>query len=399
MGIFSKNANEAAYVGGKKHWTDVIKNTGAGEYLIWRQPEEDFNTNSSLVVMPGEAAIFVDRGQIVQTFENGTYQLTTENYPFISRLRNAFSGGVSKYNCVVYFVRKAVSKELLWGTSSRIQVRDKVWNIRTDIGARGAFKIKVENPGVFLEKMLGNNVTYQTQAEIFDYFGEELQSKIVSILASFFNYQWQTELIGLEACLMDLSAFLKPQVDEMLKEYGFKCESFVISGLMLDTSKYDSMDEAQIQKNKMQLLGEDWAKLTAAEILHALAENPGAGGVAATGAGIGMGVAAGGVFTGLANQLFSSLPGNNAAVQPSYTPPDPNRFQQLGPNMTQNGPATPSMGTLFQQNTPSQPVQGQGASDSDDPMQVLSKLKKMLDLGLISKEMYDEKVREVLSRM
>ena len=191
MGIFSKNANEAAYVGGKKHWTDVIKNTGAGEYLIWRQPEEDFNTNSSLVVMPGEAAIFVDRGQIVQTFENGTYQLTTENYPFISRLRNAFSGGVSKYNCVVYFVRKAVSKELLWGTSSRIQVRDKVWNIRTDIGARGAFKIKVENPGVFLEKMLGNNVTYQTQAEIFDYFGEELQSKIVSILASFFNYQWQ----------------------------------------------------------------------------------------------------------------------------------------------------------------------------------------------------------------
>ena len=61
-----RNPNEAAYVGGRKHWTDVIKNTGNGEYLIWRQPEEDFNTNSTLVVMPGEAAIFVKSGVIEQ---------------------------------------------------------------------------------------------------------------------------------------------------------------------------------------------------------------------------------------------------------------------------------------------------------------------------------------------
>lgn len=56
MALFNKNPNEAAYVGGKKHWTDVIKNSGSGELLIWRQPEEDFNTNSTLVVMPGEGS-------------------------------------------------------------------------------------------------------------------------------------------------------------------------------------------------------------------------------------------------------------------------------------------------------------------------------------------------------
>lgn len=42
MALFNKNPNEAAYVGGKKHWTDVIKNSGSGELLIWRQPDEDF---------------------------------------------------------------------------------------------------------------------------------------------------------------------------------------------------------------------------------------------------------------------------------------------------------------------------------------------------------------------
>jgi membrane protease subunit (stomatin/prohibitin family) len=85
MAIFKKNPNESAYVGGQKHWVDVIKNTCPGDQLIYRQPEEDFNTNSTLIVMPGEAAIFVKGGVIEQVFESGTYRLSTENYPFISR--------------------------------------------------------------------------------------------------------------------------------------------------------------------------------------------------------------------------------------------------------------------------------------------------------------------------
>ena len=47
MPIF-KNPSEAAYLGGKKHFTDVIKNSGHANAIIWRQPEEDFNTNSIL---------------------------------------------------------------------------------------------------------------------------------------------------------------------------------------------------------------------------------------------------------------------------------------------------------------------------------------------------------------
>ena len=53
MSLFKKNPNEAAYYEGKKHFIDVIKNSGDNSFLIWRQPEEDFNTNSKLIVMPG----------------------------------------------------------------------------------------------------------------------------------------------------------------------------------------------------------------------------------------------------------------------------------------------------------------------------------------------------------
>lgn len=50
MSIFRKNPNEVAYNGGQKHIIDRIENTGDGDLLFWRQPEEDFNTNSPLIV-------------------------------------------------------------------------------------------------------------------------------------------------------------------------------------------------------------------------------------------------------------------------------------------------------------------------------------------------------------
>ncbi len=410
MGLFknNKNPNEVAYVGGKKHWTDVIKNSGDGEYLIWRQPEEDFNTNSTLIVMPGEAAIFIDQGKIVQVFENGTYKLSTENYPFITRLRTAFSGGISAFNCVVYFVRKAVSKELLWGTVQRIQVRDKLWGIRTDVGGRGAYKLSVDNPGVFLERLVGSNISYQRQDDIFSYFGEELQSKIVSTLSKFLN-EWPGELIGLEAHLQELSSSLKPAIDEMLKDYGLKCESFSLSGLVVDTSKYDSLDESQMSLIAAQrqaqaekaakllnaeadagvfsLLGENWAKLQAAGILQTLAANPGAGGVAATGAGFGMGMAAGSVFSGLANQMFSAYPGTQkqpSANVPCYDPTSSDRYMQA--DAYEPGVSADTS-----------PSQSQNGGDND--IAALEKLKVMLDKGLIPKTIYDQKVAEILSRM
>ena len=93
MPLFKRNPNETAYTGGKKHITDVLKNSGPEGALLYRIPEEDFNSGSTLIVMPGEEAVFIHRGQVEQVFSEGSYVLSTENYPFLSRLRNAVSGG------------------------------------------------------------------------------------------------------------------------------------------------------------------------------------------------------------------------------------------------------------------------------------------------------------------
>ena len=158
MGLF-RNPNEANYQGGKKHILESLKNTSPANVLIWKQPEEDFNTHSVLTVNPGEEAVFVKNGEVVSVFQNGRYVLKTENYVFLSRLRNMLSGGISTFNCFVYFVRKASTMELLWGTNSPIQLRDPVQGIATSIKARGSYKIHIDDSIKVITTLLGSNIS------------------------------------------------------------------------------------------------------------------------------------------------------------------------------------------------------------------------------------------------
>lgn len=389
MGLFNKNPNEAAYAGGKKHWADVIKNSGSSDLIIWRQPEEDFNTNSTLIVMPGEEAIFVKSGTIEEVFDNGSYRLSTENYPFISRLRNAFTGGISTFNCVVYFVRKADSQEIRWGTETPIQVRDKVWGIRTDARVRGAYKVRIENAAKLLEKMIGNNVSSCGQNDLDKYFAAQFQGKIKSAITKFLNNLNQ-ELIGIDAYMDELSAQIEPYIDEIIQDYGLKCVSFSLAGLDIDSSKYDDIDKSQIasiekikmaqgDKGAMDILGADWGRQQAANILGTLAGNPGAGGVGAMGAGMGMGMAAGSIFGNMANQMFAPMGGQQA------------------PQSAQQPVHQPASGRFSPKNNDSA-ASGLSASQ-ENPMEILSKLKELLDAGLIEQAEFDSKKAEILSRM
>ena len=352
MGLFSnRNDNESAYVGGKKHWVDVIKNSGEGDLLIWRQPEEDFNTNSTLIVMPGEEAIFVKGGVIEQTFTNGTYKLETQNYPFISRLRSAFSGGVSTFNCVVYFVKTAHSQEIDWGTMSPIQYYDDTFG-NLNIKSYGAFKIHITNPSVFLTKLIGNNVEFETQQGLKKYFANEFQMHIVNSLSQTLDNLKGSGKVVFETVrnTVEIAKSIEPHISDIISSYGLALDSFSVASCKAIS------DDPEIQKMitdraRMNYIGHNWAAQQQVDIMKNMSNNPGSGGIASMGAGIGMGFAAGGVFGNMGQQ---TLQGQTIA------------------NPTMSGNPT---------------------------MEKLKQLKEMLDLGLISQADFDSKKSELLSQM
>ena len=307
MAFFKKNPNEVQYQGGKKHWADVIKNTGANDLLVWRQPEEDFNTNSTLIVMPGEEAIFVHRGKIEQPFGSGTYQLKTENYPFISRLINMKTNGISTFNCVVYFFRTAHSMEIYWGTDSPIQVRDAMLGIRTSIQARGAYKVQIENSSLLLNKLLGSNLNFLTQEGLYDYFASEFQQHIKSNIARCVNESGQ-EVLGICAQQDVLADKIGGILKRIVAEYGLKLTSFSI--MAIDIPKNDPnrelLEQAFAEKGRLNILGDDWDKITSRDMLQEIIKKQkNASGLQSMAENIGVGMFAAGAVHDMANQFMN----------------------------------------------------------------------------------------------
>lgn len=251
--------------------------------------------------------------------------------------------------------------ELKWGTDDPIQVRDKVYGIRTSVQARGSYKVRIENPALFLEKLIGNNVRGLNQNELNKYFKNEMLMQIKSCVSKFLRL-YENEFIGIGAYAGEISEAIQPQINETVSKYGLRCVNFAISYMEPDQTKYDAIDEAQIERIKrekqgigenafMNQLGSNWDKMKRASIIETLAQNEGAGNITAMGAGLGMAMGVGSTIGNMANQVF------------------------------QNASETQNMQSY------------------EDPIVVLEKLKKLLAAGLITEEDYDTKKKEVLSRM
>ncbi|MGX5271398.1 SPFH domain-containing protein [Bifidobacterium polysaccharolyticum] len=381
MAVFKRNSNEAAFADGEKHFVDVIKNRSDNDTLIFKNPEEDFNNGTTLVVGSGEKAIFVYQGTIEQIFDPGSYTLTSANYPFISRLRNSLSGGVSSFHSLVYFVRTATSREIKWGTQTPIKVYDKALadqfqgiGVETEVRARGAYRIKVDDCGIFLTQLIGNNYDLTNQESITDYFRNQFLGHIISILTTELT-KWEGPLISVPANAVTYAKTIENEIAPIAAEYGMKVLNFSISAI--DIVDNEARQEAQelVSKNREQFYGrmaqgqgeaayaqgqqsayETYGtNYQQAQVLNAMngaASNPGSDGGALLGAGMGltMGAGMGQVIPNMVNQTMGQA---QAAPEPAAV----------------------------------------------DPVERLSRLKEMLSKELISQEEYEAKKADILKEM
>ena len=323
----------------EKHFLNSLVNGATPDMIIWKSPVEDFNTNSVLTVNPGEKALFYKNGQLIQVFGPGRYELNTENYPFLSDIRNWLSGGESTFRCQVYFIRTALSQEVLWGTDSPIQLRDPVQRIQTALIGRGAYKIRIENAPLFITKLAGFVDEFSTRNLDNFFYSQFLQTIKSCIAREVMNAK--EEILGVITKVDELAARLKKDLAPVFASFGLTLEVFSI-------------------------MGDDYRLIKSMGIMEDLANNQGAGGA---GAEMGLGMAAFGMMGNWGQSVFG---------QGQYDP-----AQGIGGTQSVSG---------------AQGKNAQTASTAEnDPQAKLSKLKKLLDAGLISQADYDEAKKKVLA--
>ena len=133
--------------------------------------------------------------------------------------------------------------------------------------------------------------------------------------------------------------------------------------------------------------------------LNELAKNPGAGGVASMGAGMGMAMSAAPIFASLAQQMFGNAPSPTPSQPTSPTHPFGTGFGNIGFTAVGNDSPVSQQPTNPFSSFGSNSATEESPQKMDDFQQSLQKLKYMLDQGFITQDAYNAKIAEIMGRM
>ena len=99
MGLFKFLKSQALSV---IEWEDNTKDTIV--YRFELKEREVIMNSSTLVVRPSQVALFVHKGQICDVFAPGTYKLSTENIPLLTKLLSLPTAFEITNQTEIYFV-------------------------------------------------------------------------------------------------------------------------------------------------------------------------------------------------------------------------------------------------------------------------------------------------------
>ena len=271
-------------------------------WLMYLHPNAEFNSKSKLRVNPGQVAIAVHAGKIEHIFEEGSADLTTDNFPFLKGLMKAVYGGVVPYDMKIYFLNSTAANELLWGTPSPIPIvstNPMDGKFRYTLTANGKYFLRLKHYQYFLENIAGglSHGSIITWDEVASKMRPEINQAVKSELtAQILNNQWEFgQVVGLIIGAADkLKEVLKPKAEF----FGFDLTEFVVNDVNIpeeDQKRFDELYKERQRYSTMGGLGQDalQAGLAAEQmkVMQTAAANEGnVGGMMGVGLGFGYGM-------------------------------------------------------------------------------------------------------------
>lgn len=276
----------------KKQLLSVIEwKDASNETIVFRFPMPsgaEIMNSSTLVVRESQTAVFVHKGEIADIFGPGTYKLSTENIPFLTKMLSLSTKGESRIKAEVYFINTKRFIGQKWGTKNPIMMRDVDFgNIR--LRGYGTFAFKVVDPSTFMRECFGTNPVYKVED-----CATQLRSTLVQLLTDAIA-ESKLSALDLAANYKELGKIVEKASAEDFAALGLKLSNFVIENLSLPEDVEKMLDE----RTKMGVIGdqiETYTQYKAANAMEDAAKNPNGGNLAGLGVGLGAGAQLGAVF-------------------------------------------------------------------------------------------------------
>ncbi len=320
MGIWDKIRGELIDI---IEWTDSSSDTLVHRFERY---QNEIKHGAKLVVREGQAAVFVNEGQLADVFQPGTYTLETKNLPILSTLMGWAHGFNSPFKAEVYYCNTRTFTDLKWGTKNPVMLRDAEFG-PVRLRAFGTYTTRISDPAEMIREIVGTDGHFRTE-DITDQLRNLIVARFTDILG-----ESKIPVLDLAGNYDELGTFVKNRLTPEFAGYGLELPTLLVENISLPPKVEEALDK----RTSMGVIGNlsAYTQFQAAEAMAEAAKNP--GGAAAGGMGMGMGFA-------MANQMGQAFsqqqqPGSSGQSGGAAPPPLPGQTQfYLGINQQRVGP-------------------------------------------------------------
>lgn len=212
----------------------VIRYEGDNQTIVWKHPLTDFTTGTQLIVHESQEAVFFRNGEALDSFPAGRYTLETATLPKMNSIYQLPTQG-TPFHAQVYFVNLTTQLGIKWGTPSKVGMFDPVTGIHVELGASGAFNLRVSDARRLLIRVVGTAAGLK-QEEVFNqnglgYFRTLIMTQVKANLAKIIKSN-HISVLELDEHLDTISRGLRDAINAELASYGLEVPEFYVSNIV-----------------------------------------------------------------------------------------------------------------------------------------------------------------------
>jgi membrane protease subunit (stomatin/prohibitin family) len=299
---------------------DIVRWDEPKDLLAWRFPNTELSTMTRVFVNESQEALLFRGGKLLETLGPGDHTLSTENIPILNKLLNLPFGGKSPFSAEVWFVNRAVSLDVNWGTTDPIQVEDPKYGIIVPVRAFGQFGLRVTDSGVFLTRLVGATRTF-SRTELSSHFKGIVMTRLKSAIAEAIVKNG-VSILEISTALQALSERVEAEIAMELRAFGVELLAFRILSINVppDDASFTVLKQAKATAARRRIEGTSYPQERSYDVVEGAARNAGGGGsgIAGTAINLGVGLAAAKAVAGMMDGVTANLtppvfePGNQA---------------------------------------------------------------------------------------
>lgn len=294
--------------------SQVLQFEGPIDSLVWKNPIEDFNTTSVLVVDETHEALLVVNGNACDLFGPGRHTLETPNIPLVKRIINIPTDGKTSFPCKVFFINKVHQMDLTWGIPGEITLNDPVYDIFLHVGMCGNMNFQVMDSRKFMLKMVGFRDVFDAEGMVSKFRGI-IKQYVKSYISKIMNVG-KVSYFDMNENLFEISEVVREQLRPLFEDYGIDVLQFNIESITVPDEDFEAVKKAKELRASRKIQGYTWQEERQMDIAQTFAGNEGTmGNIGGAVGGFMLGGAFSGTVADIARSALSPdrIPAGNAA--------------------------------------------------------------------------------------